>query len=477
MSHELVHAGRRVVVTGIGMVSPLGLCTRMCWDALFRGQSGVQRISVFDPTGLPVQIAAQVDRAGVLERLESQVFASKTTSTAIATGLHERKLTPADILRAPLSIQYAVLAAHEAIQDAALSPATLNATDSGVVIGAGMVSLSDLVESVNRHQSGRHLSPHFVPRILLNAAAGYVALWFGLKGPSLSPSTACAAGAHAIGDAYRLIQRGDATVCIAGGTEACIHELALLGFSRARALTTQFADEPEQSSRPFDRRRSGFVLGEGACVLVLEDLEHARARRQAQPHTTYGELVGYGLSSDAYHVTAPHPEGIGAQRCMEMALRGISRSAVGYVNAHATSTPLGDAVEAKAIGRVFGAEEPAPVVTSTKGATGHLLGAAGALEAAFTLLAVHHQCVPGTLNLHDIDVGLEMSATADTTTAGLRFIGHHAHYYWPESSPLRIALSNSFGFYGTNTCLAFQRLPSDESRSGNGSFQGDGVST
>ncbi|KAK4533367.1 hypothetical protein CCYA_CCYA16G4249 [Cyanidiococcus yangmingshanensis] len=453
MSHRLaLSAARRVVVTGIGTVSPLGLSTAASWRALLNAQSGIERIRAFDAAQLPVQIAAQVDHAVALKRLETEVFASETQRAVQGTESAERKLTPADVLRAPPSIQYALMAAHEALEDAALLD--MRPADWGVIIGSGMVSLPDLVESVNRHQEGRRLSPHFVPRILLNAAAGYVSLWFALSGPNLSPSTACAAGAHAIGDAYRLIQRGDASVCLAGGTESCLHELALLGFARARALTTQFADQPALASRPFDRQRSGFVLGEGACVLVLEDYDHARARGRSHMNHIYGEVVGYGMSSDAYHVTAPHPSGIGAQRCMELALRGIARSDVGYVNAHATSTVLGDRIEATAIGRVFPADNAGPVVTSTKGATGHLLGAAGALEAAFTLLALRQQCVPGTLNLHDVDVGPEAT--------WLRFVGHGEQHHWSVKQPLKVALSNSFGFYGTNSCLAFRRIQPDE---------------
>jgi 3-oxoacyl-[acyl-carrier-protein] synthase II len=439
---------RRVVVTGVGIVSPLGLTTAASWQALLHGQSGIERIRTLDITHLPVQIAAQVDRPGARNRLETRVLAVEPARSTQHLTWSERRLTPADILRAPLSIQYALLAAHEALEDAAL----LNSLPAewGVIIGSGMVSLPDLTESVNRHQEGKHLSPHFVPRILLNAAAGYVSLWFGLTGPNLSPSTACAAGAHAIGDAYRLIQRGDASVCLAGGTESCLHELALLGFARARALTSQFNDRPALSSRPFDRQRSGFVLGEGSCLLVLEEYEHARARGRGRLEHIYGEVVGYGMSSDAYHVTAPHPSGAGAQRCMELALSDLARAQVGYVNAHATSTVLGDWIEATAIGRVFAKEARGPLVTSTKGATGHLLGAAGALEAAFTLLALRHQAVPGTLNLFDLDVGPE--------AASLRFIGHGEQHRWSAEEPLSIALCNSFGFYGTNSCLAFCRM-------------------
>jgi 3-oxoacyl-[acyl-carrier-protein] synthase II len=344
----------------------------------------------------------------------------------------------------PAFVQFALAAAEQALTDAAWRPTTLHEQETtGVALGTGIGSLEDIVDTVStlNNEGYRKVSPHFIPKILQNMAAGRVSLQHKLKGPNIAPVTACATGANAIGDAARLIQLGQANAMLAGGTEACIQPLAVAGFSRMRALSTKFNETPELASRPFDADRDGFVIGEGAGVLLLEEAERARGRGAR----IYGEVVGYGMAADAYHITAPSPDGQGAYRAMAAALSdaALPTHAVDYINAHATSTPLGDEIENRAIKRLFGPHAYRLAVSSTKGAVGHLLGAAGAVEAAFTLLALHQGVLPPTLNLvatKDVEMDLD---------------------YVPRLAVKReigLALNNSFGFGGTNACLAFAKF-------------------
>lgn len=347
----------------------------------------------------------------------------------------QRAMTPATA--------YALIAAREALQDAGWSPQSEeDRARTGVAVGMGMVDLEDVLATGAALQDRySRVSPYFVPRILTNMAAGQISMEHGLEGPNHSVSTACATGAHAVGDAFRFIRHGDADVMVCGGAEACISPLALAGFCRLRALATSFNEAPEEASRPFDVRREGFVMGEGAGVLVLEEFGHARARGA----TVYAEVLGYGTTGDAHHYTAPREDGRGAVRAMRAAIReaGVTLAEVGYINAHATSTPLGDAVEAAAIREVFGGHAASLGVSSVKGAMGHLLGAAGAVEAVVTVIACHAGFLPPTANLDNPDPAL--SQDLDIVTGRGRA--------WITDTPKRVALTNSFGFGGTNACL------------------------
>ena len=480
--------GRRVVVTGLGMVTPLGTSAKESWSALVQGRTGVRtwRAGEEDAaddearrrlqSALPVRIAAQVDRDAFRQRfdrwIQERMQDASTHPTEASTGSSLPRWNVSDCRRAPLSVQYALLAAEECLLDARWPPHTIPDWERGsvgVMIGTGMSSLPDMITAVHQLPDRARVSPYFVPRVLLNAPAGYISLVYGFRGPNTAPATACAAGAHAIGEAYRCIQRGDTDVCLAGGTEACIHALALAGFARARALSTRWNERPEYASRPFDRQRDGFVLGEGACVLLLEEEGHARRRGLSAERGggdgdgdggggggIYGEVIGYGTSADAYHLTASHPEGDGALLCMQRALRDVSPAPVGYVNAHATSTPLGDRAEALALGRVFAQQlSPAPLVSSTKGVTGHLLGAAGALEAAFTLLTMRDRLVPVNRNLEAVDAELmEKRLNVEWVSGGEAGVAAVP----VEAERVQLAMSNSFGFYGTNTTLVFRDM-------------------
>jgi len=431
-------ADRRVVVTGLGLLSPLGLSVEESWAALLAGRSGVRRLRAEDfPEGqgemaadMPSQVVACIDRARYRHQLEAE-------------GLQ-------DLRRVAPFTSYALAAAAEALADADWMPLPQSARETtGVAIGSGMSGTADVLEAGNLMEAGRlrRVSPFFVPRILPNMAGGAVSIQYGLHGPNHAASTACASGAHGIGDAFQLVRRGAADVMLAGGTEAAVDAVAMGGFSRLKALSTGYNDNPAAASRPFDAGRDGFVLGEGAAVLVLEELEHARARGVPM----YAEVRGYGLSGDAHHITSPHPMGIGATLAMRRALEqsGVPPEAVCYVNAHATSTPVGDDIEQRAIASVFGARAEAAdgglAVSSTKGATGHLLGAAGAAEAVFTILALHHRVAPPTLNLDNPSPAL---------------LGNLVPR---EAQPLpdgpRAVLSNSFGFGGTNAALLFCSPP------------------
>ncbi|KAJ2141506.1 Mitochondrial beta-keto-acyl synthase [Coemansia sp. RSA 678] len=427
-------AGRRVVVTGLGMVSPVGVGVKHAWNNILAGRSGIQSLVAAMPDAgfdaQPSQVAGIVPRTGTYS--DGQFDAQEW-------------LAPGDTSRMAPFTQFATCAAQQALDDAEwTSVSDAQRERTGVCFGTGIGSLGDIETSHEQLRTGgaRKVSPMFVPRILCNMAAGNISIRHGFCGPNHAVSTACTTGAHAIGDAMRFIQFGDADVMVAGAAEAPLLPLALAGFSKIKALALGFNDRPHAASRPFDRARAGFVIGEGAAALVLEELEHARSRGAR----IYAEICGYGLSGDAHHITAPPQDGAGAQRAMRRALQTASLRAadIDYVNAHATSTPLGDAIENRAIKAVFGSDASNLAVSSTKSATGHLLGAAGAIEAVFSVLAVAHDVVPPTLNLDDVDADAGFD---------LNYVPHT-----PQERPVRAAMTNSFGFGGTNASLVFAKL-------------------
>jgi 3-oxoacyl-[acyl-carrier-protein] synthase II len=407
---------RRVVITGLGLVTPLGTGTDKTWKALCAGQSGIGRITRFDPTGYDAQIAGEV------KDFDPAQFIEKKEIKKMDTFIH-----------------YAVGASQLAVDDAGLKVTPDEATKVGVYIGSGIGGLGSIehYHQVLRDKGPGRVSPFFIPMTIINLASGQVAIRLGAKGPNSCAVTACATGNHCIGDAYRLIQRGDADVMVAGGAEAAITPLGVAGFASAKALSFR-NDAPEKASRPFDQDRDGFVLGEGAGVIVLEEWEHAR-RRGAR---VYAEIIGYAMNSDAYHITAPPEEGEGAVRCMELAIKdaGVEKTDIGYINAHGTST-MADAIETKAIKQVFGDYAYRVPVSSTKSMTGHLLGAAGGIEAVFSILALHHGVLPPTINLDRPDPACDLDYVPNTARRAV----------------LNVALSNSFGFGGVNACLLFRR--------------------
>jgi 3-oxoacyl-[acyl-carrier-protein] synthase II len=407
---------RRIVVTGLGLVTPLGTGVDKTWAAICAGQSGIGRITRFDPTGYDAQIAGEV------KDFDPAQFIEKKEIKKMDTFIH-----------------YAVGAALMAVDDAALKVAPDEATQVGVYIGSGIGGLGSIehYHDVLKEKGPGRVSPFFIPMTIINLASGQVAIRIGAKGPNSSAVTACATGNHCIGDAFRLIQRGDADVMVAGGAEAAVTPLGVAGFAAAKALSFR-NDEPARASRPFDKDRDGFVLGEGAGVVVLEEFEHAR-RRGAR---VYAELIGYGMNSDAYHITAPPEEGEGAVRCMELALKDarIGKDQIGYINAHGTST-MADAIETRAIKTVFGEQAYRIPVSSTKSMTGHLLGAAGGIEAVFSILALYHGVLPPTINLENPDPACDLD-----------YVPNKA-----RPAAIRVALSNSFGFGGVNACLIFKR--------------------
>jgi len=411
------HGRRRVVVTGLGLITPLGIGVAPTWKALCEGQSGISRITRFDPTGYASQIAGEV------KGFDPAAFIEKKEIKKMDTFIH-----------------YAVGASLMAVDDAGLKIAPEEATRAGVYIGSGIGGLGSIEHygKVLQDKGPDRVSPFFIPMTIINLASGQVAIRLGAKGPNSCAVTACATGNHCIGDAFRLIQLNEADVMVAGGAEAAITPLGVAGFAASRALSTR-NDAPTKASRPFDKDRDGFVLGEGAGVLVIEELEHAK-RRGAR---IYAELIGYGMNSDAYHITAPSENGEGAVRCMELAIKdaGISKNEVGYINAHGTST-MADAIETRAIKQVFGEQARRIPVSSTKSMTGHLLGAAGGIEAVFSALAIHHNLLPPTINLDHPDPECDLD-----------YIPGKAR---PAS--VTVALSNSFGFGGVNACLLFKRV-------------------
>ncbi len=410
-------ATRRVVVTGIGLVSPLGIGTDVNWRALTTGQSGIGRITHFDPSAYAAQIAGEVKGFDPLQFVEKK-----------------------DVKKMDVFIQYAIAAAQFAMDDSKLPITPANAPNVGVFIASGIGGFSTIEREHEAlmHGGPRRVSPFFIPSAIINLAAGQVSIRFGAKGPNLATCTACSASAHAIGDSFEIIRRGDADAMIAGGTEAAITPMSVAGFAAMRALSTHNS-EPEKACRPFDKERDGFIIGEGAGVIVLEERESALSRGAR----IYAEVVGYGMSGDAYHITAPTEDGSGAVRVMEMALRkaNVAPQQVGYINAHGTSTPHNDRIETLAIKNLFGEHAAKLAISSTKSMTGHLLGAAGGLEAGITALAVHHQTAPPTINLETPDPDCDL----DYVPGRCRAV------------KMDYALSNSFGFGGTNAALLFKR--------------------
>ncbi|NBB82600.1 MAG: beta-ketoacyl-ACP synthase II [Alphaproteobacteria bacterium] len=419
---------RRVVVTGLGLLTPLGMGVRPTWERLIDGRSGIRAITEFDVADLPSRIGGGIPLGSTDDGL-----------------FHADDWVPAkDQRKNDRFIVYALAAAAEAVADAGWTPDDDEAQErTGVMIGSGIGGLSWIAEGALtlRDKGPRKISPFFIPAGLINLASGQVSIRYGFKGPNHAVVTACSTGAHAIGDAARLIMLDDADVMVCGGAESAVTRLGIAGFSAARALSTGYNDTPEQASRPYDKGRDGFVMGEGAGVLVLEELEHAKARGAK----IYGEVTGYGLSGDAHHITAPPEDGNGGYRAMKAALKraGLAPEQIDYINAHGTSTPLGDEIELGAVKRLFGSAIDSVSMSSTKSAIGHLLGAAGAVEAIFCLLAINHGVVPPTLNLDDPSDGC----------VGVDLVPKTA-----KQRPVRAALSNSFGFGGTNASLVFRAL-------------------
>ncbi|MYG53465.1 MAG: beta-ketoacyl-ACP synthase II [Rhodospirillaceae bacterium] len=428
---------RRVVVTGLGLTAPLGVTVRENWDNLVAGRSGIRTITRFDVSDIPCRVAGQIVRHDLGDAPDD---APDHVTSFDAEATVPRK----DLRKTDNFIVYAIAAAEQAIADSGWMPETEEAQDrSGVLIGSGIGGLETIYDgSIVLHERGpRRISPFFIPSALINEASGHVSIRYGFKGPNHSVVTACSTGAHAIGDAARLIMLDDADVMIAGGAEAAVCRLGMAGFCAARAMSTGFNDEPGRASRPWDRDRDGFVMGEGAGIVVLEEYEHARRRGAA----IHAEIVGYGLSGDAYHITAPAEDGDGGYRAMRNAVRraGLNLEDIDYINAHGTSTPLGDEIELGAVKRLFGDHAYALTMSSTKSAVGHLLGAAGSVEAIFSVLALKHGVAPPTLNLDNPSDGCDIDLAA------------HA----AKERPIRYALSNSFGFGGTNASLLFAAAP------------------
>ena len=409
---------RRVVVTGIGLVSSLGIGTEPNWAALCAGRSGIGPITKFDAAQFATRIAGEVKDFDPLQFIDRK-----------------------DVKKMDVFIQYAIAASQFAMDDSGFVITPELGPRAGVFIASGIGGFTTIEREHKALLEGgpRKISPFFIPSAIINLAAGQVSIRYGAKGPNSATCTACSASAHAIGDAFEIIRRGDADVMIAGGSEAAITPMGIGGFGALRALSTR-NDEPERASRPFDKDRDGFVVGEGAGVLILEELDLAR-RRDAR---VYAELVGYGMSADAHHITAPSDDGDGPFRVMNQALKsaGIAPARIDYINAHGTSTPHGDKIESLAIRRSFGGHADKLAVSSTKSMTGHLLGAAGGLEAGITVLAVHHQVAPPTINLEMADEGCDLDYVPNTK----------------RELPIQYALSNSFGFGGTNAALLFKRF-------------------
>ena len=408
---------RRVVITGVGAVTPIGNTAEEFWGALTQGKSGIGPITRFDATALPTRIAGELKGFDPLRYIDKK---------------DDRKFDP--------FLKYAVACGVMAVEDSALNLERVDKTRFGVLVGSGIGGITTLLENhrVLLEKGPDRVSPFFIPMLIVNMASGILSMRFGAKGPNSSVVTACATGNHAIGDAMRIIQRGDADVMIAGGAEAIIIPLTFAGFCQMKAMSTR-NDDPTGASRPFDATRDGFVCGEGGGLVVLESLEHARAR----DGRIYAEVVGYGMTGDAYHMTAPDPEADGAARAMALAVRdaGIEPSAVGYINAHGTSTPYNDKSETMAIKRVFRAHARKLAVSSTKSMTGHLLGAAGGIEAIVTAFAIHHGVLPPTINYETPDPECDLD-----------YVPNHA-----RKQDVEVALSNAFGFGGTNATIVLRK--------------------
>ncbi|MDO8534990.1 MAG: beta-ketoacyl-ACP synthase II [Xanthobacteraceae bacterium] len=417
---------RRVVLTGVGMVTPLGAGVETTWKKILDGNSGARRIESFEVSDLPCQIACQIPRG----------------DGSNGSFNPDQWMEPKEQRKVDDFIIFAMAAATQALDDAGWHPQSYqDQTSTGVLIGSGIGGIEGIAETaiVLKERGPRRVSPFFIPGRLINLASGHVSIAHQLKGPNHAVVTACSTGAHAIGDAGRLIALGDADVMVAGGAESPVNRLSVAGFCACKALSTSFNDAPEKASRPYDRDRDGFVMGEGAGVVVLEELEHARARGAK----IYAELIGYGLSGDAFHITAPAMDGDGALRCMTAALRraGITPAEIDYINAHGTSTPLGDEIELGAVQRLAGNAVGKISMSSTKSEIGHLLGAAGAVEAIFSVLAIRDQIAPPTINLDNPSI-----------ESPIDLVPHKA-----AKRPIEVVLSNSFGFGGTNASLVFRR--------------------
>lgn len=408
---------KRVVVTGLGLITPLGIGVESSWNSFIEGRSGIGRITRFDASDLPVQIAGEVKDFDPSLYIEQK-----------------------EIKKMDRFIHFAVAASTMAIEDSGLKITDNNAERVGVIIGSGIGGLPAIehYHKVYLERGYRRITPFFIPMLIINLASGQVSIKFGAKGPNSAVATACATGSHAIGDAFRIIQRGDADVMLAGGAESVITPLAISGFAVMKALSTR-NNEPERASRPFDIDRDGFVMGEGAGIVVLESLDSAKGRGAK----IYAEIIGYGMTSDAYHITAPAPEGEGAATCMSLALKdaGVDPNVVDYINAHGTSTKYGDEIETSAIKKVFGEHAYKLSVSSTKSMTGHLLGAAGGVEAVISVLSIVHDIIPPTINLDNPDPECDLD-----------YVPHKARH-----REVNFALSNSFGFGGTNACLLFRK--------------------
>ncbi|HEV8309899.1 MAG TPA: beta-ketoacyl-ACP synthase II [Methylomirabilota bacterium] len=414
-----VEGKRRVVVTGVGAVTPVGNTAAEFWAAVCEGRSGIGPITRFDPTRLDARIAGEVKGFDPLRYVEKK-----------------------EVKKMDRFIHYALAAGVDAVEDTKIDFSQVDPARAGCLIGSGIGGIESILQwhDVLKEKGPGRISPFFVPSLIVNMASGHLSMRYKLKGPNSAVITACATGNHAIGDAFKIIQRGDADVMLAGGSEAIITELCIGGFSTMKALSTR-NDEPRRASRPFDAQRDGFVVGEGAGVIVLESLEHARRRGGR----IYAEIIGYGMTADAYHMTAPDPEGDGATRAMAAALRdgGVEPGAVGYINAHGTSTPYNDKTETLSIKRVFGEHAQRLAVSSTKSMIGHLLGAAGGAEAIVTVLALYHGTLPPTINYEVPDPECDLD-----------YVPNEA-----RKTQVDVALSNGFGFGGTNATLAFRRFP------------------
>ena len=425
---------RRVVVTGIGLVTPVGVGADFVWNALLAGKSGAGSITAFDASELSVRYACEVP--WTTGRGGGGADVAGSFDPDVAMSARDRRRVDDFIL-------YGVAAANQAIADSGWIADTQDKQErTGVMIGSGIGGLSTIADNalLLEREGPRKISPFFVPSALINLTSGHVSIKHGFKGPNHSVVTACATGAHAIGDAARIIKYGDADVMIAGGCEAAVCKLGIAGFAAARALSNGFNDDPLSASRPYDKDRDGFVLGEGAGVVVLEEYEHAKARGAK----IYAEVAGYGMSGDAYHITAPSEDGNGGYRAMRSALNdaGLTVEDIDYVNAHGTSTPLGDEIELRAVERLFGTACDGLTMSSTKSAIGHLLGAAGSVEAIFSILAIQHSVAPPTLNLHNPSVETRIDLVP----------------LQAKQMPIKAALSNSFGFGGTNAALVLKAI-------------------
>jgi 3-oxoacyl-[acyl-carrier-protein] synthase II len=426
---------RRVVVTGIGVITPLGWGVETTWKSILAGKSGAGRISAFEPAGFGCEVACEVPR------IDGRGGGGPDVPGSFDP---DQTMSLRDQRRVDDFILYAMAAADEAVRDADWMPEDEHERQrTGVIIGSGIGGLATIADTAIelRDKGPRRVSPFFIPSALINLTAGQVSIRYKFKGPNHSVVTACATGAHAVGDAMRLIQFGDADVMIAGGAEAAICPLGVAGFVACRAMSTNFNNDPQRASRPYDKDRDGFVMGEGAGVLVLEELEHARKRGAK----IYAEVIGYGLAGDAYHITAPADDGDGGFRAMQAAIghAGIDPADIDYINAHGTSTPLGDEIELGAVERILGQAAGKVSMSSTKSAIGHLLGAAGAVEAAFSVLALRDQIAPPTINLDSPSVETAIDLVPKV------------------AKPMKIdfVLSNSFGFGGTNASLVFKKAP------------------